>query len=390
MASSNKFTADELVLVAPGARVRLTDVDLDGAQLALLGDDLLVTRSDGSTLLLEDLVPASDGGDPPTFEFAGATVLSNDDLIAKVAAQTAPAAGGADGAAAGDDAGTTVAPAEQGDIGPGLDAVGVLDPTALRFDAPDVTVETAFVEEGNGTFDFVASPSEPVENNGCDVPGLGQSSDEVLYGTTGADTLYGGGGDDVLYGGNGEDTLIGGSGQDALYGENGADFLSGSCDDDLLVGGHGDDLLFGDGGDDRLFGGKGADTLTGGIGDDTLTGDQGADTFAWKSGDHGTTDDPDNDVITDFEVKVNFKVSDDAAYIESIDAKDVLDLSGLVGGSGNLNDDHVQITKVGYDTVISIDHDGGGVFQPATTITLEGVDFEGATLQQLMDAGVII
>jgi Ca2+-binding RTX toxin-like protein len=84
---------------------------------------------------------------------------------------------------------------------------------------------------------------------------IGDEGDDWLYGENGDDWIYDGyTGNDHLYGGQGNDNLIGTSGNDNLYGEGGLDALSGGADNDLLDGGF-------DGLNDLLDGGAGADTF---------------------------------------------------------------------------------------------------------------------------------
>lgn len=78
----------------------------------------------------------------------------------------------------------------------------------------------------------------------------GNSRNNVLTGTTGADTIDGRAGDDTLDGGNGNDTLLGDVGNDILYGGNGNDTLRGGADNDVLNGGLDNDILDGGTGED--------------------------------------------------------------------------------------------------------------------------------------------
>ena len=137
----------------------------------------------------------------------------------------------------------------------------------------------------------------------------GNSTDQTLKGTAGADQLYGGDGNDILLG-----NVLGGfvgdgsagaplrytsatpSGDDTLYGGNGIDHLDGSDGNDMLYGGEGDDGgsvnyggtfykagLYGGDGDDTIYGGGGNDDIYGGMGADEMYGGKGADTFYFAS-----------------------------------------------------------------------------------------------------------
>jgi hypothetical protein len=232
---------------------------------------------------------------------------------------------------------------------------------------------------------------------------IGDSGDDTLSGGAGHDTLSGGAGLDTLFGNTGDDALSGGDDNDSLFGGAGRDHLSGDAGDDLLDGGTGDDRLlggdgadqiyggadndslegdagydslFGGAGDDTLFGGSDVDILNGGSGNDVLTGGDDVDTFVWRSGDEGSVGAPASDVITDFTLG---------------SGGDVLDLADMLQGenSGNLTD-YLHFAGDGNGgTVISIDVDGGGVFESAQEITLTGVDLTGGgslSDQQILDS----
>jgi Ca2+-binding RTX toxin-like protein len=82
--------------------------------------------------------------------------------------------------------------------------------------------------------------------------GIGDTSNDNVYGFLGADTVIGGGGVDNLYGGDGADILITGGGTAYMEGGLGADTLWGGNGNDTFVGGEGADLLLGLGGNDTF------------------------------------------------------------------------------------------------------------------------------------------
>jgi len=123
----------------------------------------------------------------------------------------------------------------------------------------------------------------------------GNSGDNNLTGTNGADMIRGRGGNDTVDGGSGNDSLHGGAGNDLLIGGSGDDELFGNAGDDRLLGGQGKDELYGGTGndylsggadDDTLFGQDGNDTLIVGGGNDQADGGHGSDTFYVTPGDH--------------------------------------------------------------------------------------------------------
>ncbi|MDO9180711.1 MAG: cadherin-like domain-containing protein, partial [Agitococcus sp.] len=71
--------------------------------------------------------------------------------------------------------------------------------------------------------------------------GVGNESNNQIYGNSGSNTLSGGAGDDSLYGGSGNDSLLGGDGTDSLLGADGNDYLDGGLSNDSMSGGAGDD-----------------------------------------------------------------------------------------------------------------------------------------------------
>jgi Ca2+-binding RTX toxin-like protein len=105
---------------------------------------------------------------------------------------------------------------------------------------------------------------------------VGGAGDDTLDAQAGADMLFGDAGTDVLHGGDGPDVLAGGAGDDALYGDGSSDRLWGQDGNDTLYGGTGDDELSGGEGTDVLVGGPGNDMLlAGGTGAKTYRFDVG-------------------------------------------------------------------------------------------------------------------
>jgi Ca2+-binding RTX toxin-like protein len=144
---------------------------------------------------------------------------------------------------------------------------------------------------------------------------IGDTNNNWLIGTGGADSIFGLGGNDSLKGGGGADTLNGGDGVDTavyagsdqvwvdlqsgtgrlnhaegdrligienVYGSGGFDLLFGSNVANTLSGAAGGDWLDGRGGADVLEGGYGNDSLTGGSGGDVLNGGEDQDTAIYR------------------------------------------------------------------------------------------------------------
>ena len=174
------------------------------------------------------------------------------------------------------------------------------------------------------------------------------SPGETLVGTEGADTLSGGGGNDTLAG-------------------------LGGCD--LLQGADGKDRLDGGAGDDRLEGGESADTLVGGAGDDTYLVDDVLDVVTEAAGEGTDT------VIA----AISYILGDHA---ENLVLVDDADLSGtgngldntITGNAGSNTLDGVEGTDTlvggaGYDTYV-VDNAGDVV----TEAVDEGIDTVRASI----------
>lgn len=139
---------------------------------------------------------------------------------------------------------------------------------AYEIDAMDKVVERA--GQGNDTVmvDFDYTLANHIENlslrggNGdADINGTGNSDDNIIWGSEGANVIHGGGGDDKIYAGEESDT----GEKDVLYGDAGDDYLiasSGFVNADLY-GGTGDDGYEIFSGGENIFelAGEGTDTV---------------------------------------------------------------------------------------------------------------------------------
>lgn len=245
----------------------------------------------------------------------------------------------------------------------------------------------------------------------------GSSGADILDGQTGHDTLLGGSGNDVLIGGKGDDVINGGSGSDLvsyadadkrvivelnearasgegsdtitsvenvlgsehadkIYGNHRDNELSGADGDDRLYGRKGDDQLFGGEGNDTLDGGSGDDLLNGGVGDDTLkgykgedtlTGGQGSDTFVYRYANEG------GDTISDFSIGEDF-----------LDLASLLVNLGSTSGSNPFNDFLQVISDGENNSVVMLDHDGGGDEWTTELVTLDDIDATQLTIDSLI------
>lgn len=230
-----------------------------------------------------------------------------------------------------------------------------------------------------------------------DIDGTGNGLRNTIIGNDGANRLDGGGGGDTLQGGKGDDiyvvnatgdqvvetlTLDQGGGIDTVESSISWSLVSqvnvenltltGSSDikgtgnglANVIVGNSGNNLLTGHDGADTLIGGAGNDTLLGGAGDDILIGGSGADILKGGAGRDVFVF---RDVSEAGDVIVGFQKG---ASGDLLDIRDLLD--GLGEGADPFADGFLQFQKVGSDTVVRIDADGGGDGY-ATLATLEGV-----------------
>lgn len=242
----------------------------------------------------------------------------------------------------------------------------------------------------------------------------GLAGDDRLMGRGGHDLLDGGDGNDWLEGGAGNDWMAGGSGNDTyvvdsaldvvteatasgtdaggidlvrssisyklgnfvenlqlngtaadgtgntldnvLTGNNANNILRGEDGNDTLRGGRGDDTLHGGNGNDRLEGGEGNDWLEGGLGADVLSGGAGSDSFIFNTAiGAGNVD-----MITDFDVKLDRIVLDDAIFAAlSPTADGRIAASEFVIGSRALTADQHLIYDASNGNLL-YDADGAG------------------------------
>ena len=113
----------------------------------------------------------------------------------------------------------------------------------------------------------------------------GDSANNVITGTDGADFIHGGAGNDEISALGGDDVAIGGLGNDNVSGDDDNDLVVGGDGNDNLYGGAGNDIVSGDSGNDTLAGGIGDDILSGGMGDDVINTGAGDDTVIFGRGD---------------------------------------------------------------------------------------------------------
>jgi Ca2+-binding RTX toxin-like protein len=151
--------------------------------------------------------------------------------------------------------------------------------------------------------------------------------------------------------------LDGGAGNDTLFGFGGFDTLIGGLANDILDAGEEADILLGGAGDDILEGGLGGDTLSGGA---------GKDVFLYELDNPGDLAALGGDTINGF-----------TRGADKIDLRDLLSDFG-VDRSDAFSGGFIFLNRIGNDTVIDFDTDGGGgvaaILATVTNATLAASD----------------
>ncbi|MGG4605426.1 Ig-like domain-containing protein, partial [Paenalcaligenes sp. Me131] len=164
--------------------------------------------------------------------------------------------------------------------------------------------------------------------------------------------------------------------------QGGNDVITTGDGNDIIYAGGGNDIIHAGAGDDVIYAQSGTNLIVGGKGNDVMYSGSGDDTFAWLLGDEGTVDVPAHDVIYDFGTGSGSEFG-----------SDVVDLSGMLKGSGISPDNLEHYLQVSFDsatnkTIMNIntkgdlDVDGGNANQ---IIELDGVDLVGAAGQSQAD-----
>lgn len=188
----------------------------------------------------------------------------------------------------------------------------------------------------------------------------------ILTGNAEANLLDGGAGKDTMIGGAGDDTYVVNMVGDVVT-ESLSNAKGGGIDtvesavtfslaalgnvDNLTLTGNGNtsgtgnglaNLLVGNSGNNVLNGGAGDDTIAGGVGADKLTGGTGRDTFDY------------NELAAGADTIMDFKLGASGDILNLADLLDALEYSG----TDAIADGVVLFSKVGVNTVVSIDSDG--------------------------------
>lgn len=203
--------------------------------------------------------------------------------------------------------------------------------------------------------DFIAGANiEEIRLTGSASRAMGNSSNNIIYGTDNANVLSGEGGDDTLYGNAGDDELYGNEGVDSLYGGEGDDYLNGGAGIDHMEGGLGNDTYYRDNASDVIFEafGEGVDTVQSAI--DTTLGANLENLTLVRNALQGTGNSLDN-VLAGNEF---------ANTLSGLSGNDILDggrgVDTLIGGTGDdiyyVDETTEVVTELldeGIDTVYS-------------------------------------
>jgi Ca2+-binding RTX toxin-like protein len=253
------------------------------------------------------------------------------------------------------------------------------------------------------SFNILVTDSEGgTDSITVDVTVNGEVSDDIFYGTEGADVISSGGGVDVIYGYGGDDTLNGGTGNDTLRGGLGNDILNGGEGNDALLGLDGTDTLNGEDGNDVLLGGIGDDTLNGGIGNDILrgdggtdilNGDEGDDILIWDAGDTLNGGVGFDEISVVGATDVDWSTSTNATDVEFIDLTGAFENTVTLSMADVLEvTDEDNILRINGDLLDTVELEGE--YETAEDITVDGTDYHvyiggGATLLTQLGIEVI-
>jgi Ca2+-binding RTX toxin-like protein len=265
---------DELILL-----VRDEDGNDPRKSFERVGDDLVITQTDGSVLTIDNQFQGSSGVDYINYYLSGNSL--------------------------------------------GKEKIGSLEVASVSESEANLLVGTSgnqtFVYEGAATLSTWTNAGNDTittgsgddwirTGDGNDIIDAGQGDDYVFAGD-GNDIVYMSPGADIEDGGDGIDTLIlgdwAGDYSGTLNLETGANFAAGGSDNDahkilnfenVTTQNSGDMTIYGTSVDNIITTGSGSDTVYAGVGNDTLTGNGGADTFVFIEGEAGT------DTITDFDL----------------------------------------------------------------------------------------
>ncbi len=149
------------VAVEPGQSLTLRGAEFADARYITADDGLLVVLPDGRIVFLAGFAEAAGSDSPPTLAVAGRSPVPGDELLARLE-------GGAEGPALGSEhgGGAGFTPYDPGAIGPGLDPLGPLGPTALGYGFPEVDLgeEPADLDGDNGAGGDGGNGPEPPAN----------------------------------------------------------------------------------------------------------------------------------------------------------------------------------------------------------------------------------
>jgi Ca2+-binding RTX toxin-like protein len=249
--------------------------------------------------------------------------------------------------------------------------------TLIRGDAGNDTISGRAVAYGDAGNDMITGKL-----------GYGGEGNDTLHGTTGSDELDGGAGDDTLMGGGGDDALSGGDGVDAAIFHGAFDEYSVSYDwatqlfyvqdnvggRDGLAALHGvETFQFSDGSRDaaefaKIAGTNGNDKLSGTAGADSIYGFDGDDSLAGGSGDDLLNGGAGNDLLNGGEGL------DTATFAGALSMVRV-----------NLGLTTAQITGMGTDTILSVEHITGGDYNDSLTGNASANQLTGALGDDTLD-----
>lgn len=199
---------------------------------------------------------------------------------------------------------------------------------------------------------------------------IGNSGNNVLDGRAGADTMEGGAGDDIYYVDNASDAVIDTQGNNIVY--TSASFNGTQVSGKVVGTGSAAISLTGDAFANTILGNGGANRINGRSGNDILTGDAGKDSFVFDSkiGDFKTNKNINLDRITDFKVKQDKLLLDNAIF-KKLGKPGKLKADFFKAGSKAAEKNDYLVYNKGKKT-LSYDVDGSGSKKAVEIIKFDG------------------
>src|ERR671919_399807 len=155
------------IVAEPGQRIALESGDFVSATYLVVDGGLLVITPNGNVAYVSGFVAAAESDAPPTISVADGPAVASSRLLGTLEPIAEPAEGEVVARLLSPEAGpahwggANFTPYDPGAIGPGLDPLGPLLPTALDLGTPPLLERAASVRGEDGEDEGAAAPPEP-------------------------------------------------------------------------------------------------------------------------------------------------------------------------------------------------------------------------------------